>query len=66
VETWTVTHDRAGPTGAVVIGRRDDGARFIANTPADAALWDAMQREDFVGRAGRVRNDGVHNLFVPG
>jgi len=69
IETWTVAHDRQGPASAVLFGRLQggphDGARFIANTPADAALWDAMQREDFIGRAGCVRHDGQRNVFTP-
>jgi len=69
IETWTVVHDQQGPNNAVLFGRLltgpEAGARFIANTPADPALWQAMQREDFIGRRGRVRNDGRRNLFVP-
>jgi acetyl-CoA C-acetyltransferase len=65
VESYTVTHDGKGPNGAVVIGRLDDGSRFIANTPPDAALWAAMQTGDFLGRRGRVHNDGRINRFVP-
>ena len=72
IETYTVTHDKAGPTGAIVIGRLAGtvGAgqmadRFIANTPVDAALLAAMQTEDFLGRPGRVRNDGQRNVFLP-
>ena len=66
VESYTVTHDGKGPNGAVVIGRLDDGTRFIANTQADAAVWDEMQDQDFLGRRGRVGNDGRTNCFVPG
>lgn len=66
VETYTVSHDGKGPVNAVVIGRLADGSRFIANTPADAGLWQAMQAEDFLGRRGRVSNDGRVNRFVPG
>lgn len=66
VESYTVSHDGKGPVNAVVIGRLDDGSRFIANTPPDAALWQAMQTEDFLGRRGRVQHDGQVNRFVPG
>lgn len=66
VETYTVSHDAKGPVNGVVIGRLDDGSRFIANTPPDADLWAAMQTEDFLGRRGRVGNDGRINRFVPG
>ena len=54
IETYTVSHDGKGPSNGVVIGRLDDGTRFIANTPADAALWAEMETVDFLGRRGRV------------
>ena len=66
IETYTVTHDRQGPSGAIVIGRLADDSRFIANTPVDAGLLAAMQTEDFLGRPGQVRNDGQRNVFTPG
>jgi len=66
VETYTVTHDGKGPNGALVIGRLDDGTRFIANTAPDAVLWAEMETEDFLGRRGQVSNDGRVNLFAPG
>ena len=61
-----MTDAAKGPVNAVVIGRLDDGSRFIANTPPDAALWQAMQTEDFLGRRGRVQHDGRINRFSPG
>ena len=66
VETWTVVHDAQSPTGAIVIGRLADGARFLANTPLDAALLAEMQARDQIGRAGRVRNDALRITFTPG
>ena len=66
VESYTVTHDAKGPNNAVVIGRLDDGTRFIANTAPDAALWAEMEAQDFLGRRGRVQNDGRVNRFLPG
>jgi acetyl-CoA C-acetyltransferase len=65
VETYTVTHDGRGPAGAVVIGRLDNGHRFIANTPADPALWAEMQAQDFLDRRGQVSHDGERNVFTP-
>ncbi len=65
VESYTVTHGAQGPNNAVVIGRLDDGSRFIANTAPDTALWAEMQTQEFLGRRGRVHNDGSINCFVP-
>jgi acetyl-CoA C-acetyltransferase len=55
----------------IVIGRLGNGekpgARFIANTPADADLMRAMTREEFVGASGRVSFDAEseRNVFSP-
>ncbi len=65
IETYTVMNERTGPTAAILMGRLDDGTRFIANTEADADLLAEMQDADFIGRAGKVRNDGTRNLFSP-
>jgi hypothetical protein len=47
-----------------VIGRLDDGRRFLAVLPRDPALLDAMERSEQVGRPGTVRQDGDRNLFA--
>ena len=67
-ETYTVTHGARGATGAVVIGRLAGGERFIANTgpEPDPGLLADMQITDYLGRAGRVSNDGRVNRFTPG
>ncbi len=65
IATWTVVHDAKGATSAIVLGQTDDGARFIANTPADVGLLAEMQDVDQISRKGRVQNDGVQNTFVP-
>lgn len=65
VETYTVMHDQKGPASAIIMGRLSGGERFIANTAPDAGLFDEMKRTDFLGRRGRVRNDGRQNLFAP-
>ena len=66
IETYTVMHDRKGPSFSILYGRLDDGRRFIANTPSDPDLLQEMEKTDFLGRKGRVStSDGV-NTFVPG
>lgn len=65
IETYTVLHDRDGaPETGIVIGRLQDGSRFWANTPADAALLAAMESEEFIGRPGKVRHDATTTLNV--
>ncbi len=66
IETYTVVHGRDGaPERGIVIGRLDDGRRFLANIPADdRAALDALEREEGVGRRGRVRHDPSTNTNV--
>jgi acetyl-CoA C-acetyltransferase len=67
IETYTVLHDRDGaPVRGLVIGRLDDGRRFLAVTPDDRATLDGLMAEEGVGRRGRVgTRDGV-GWFEPG
>lgn len=65
VETYTVLHDRKGPSFSIVFGRLDDGRRFIANTAADQELLAEMERTDFLGRSGTVSHADGRNTFAP-
>jgi acetyl-CoA C-acetyltransferase len=66
IETYTVLHDRDGaPVRGIVVGRLDDGARFLANTPSDRVVLDALVRDEAIGRAGVVRRHGETNRFDP-
>jgi len=66
VEAYTVVHGRDGaPQHGVVIGRQEDGARFIARLPAEADVLGAFEREEGVGRAGRVRGTADGAVFDP-
>jgi acetyl-CoA C-acetyltransferase len=66
IETYTVLCDRDGaPLRGIVVGRTEDGRRFLANTPADRPLLELAMREEAIGRRGRVTRDGETNLFVP-
>jgi acetyl-CoA C-acetyltransferase len=65
VETYTVVFDdQAAPRLGIVVGRLDDGRRFLANIPqGDRALLDALVREDSVGARGRVARENGLNVF---
>jgi acetyl-CoA C-acetyltransferase len=65
VETYTVIHDKAGPSGGLLFGRLPDGTRFMANTPTDRGLLDDMESREFIGVQGNVVNDGKTNVFSP-
>jgi acetyl-CoA C-acetyltransferase len=66
VETYTICHTRGIPDRGIVIGRlADSGQRFLANTPVDSELFDSMIKEEQIGRAGTVENEGELNIFFP-
>ena len=66
VETYTLFHDNKGrPVNGVIIGRLEDGRRFLANPERDKHILDAMMKQEFIGTQGKVRPvDGV-NIFSP-
>jgi acetyl-CoA C-acetyltransferase len=67
IETYTVVHGREGVRMGVVIGRDDQGRRFVAQTPDDPVVLRDLESREGVGRTGSVgpHPDGVRNLFVP-
>jgi len=66
IETWTVVFGRTGePETGIVLGRLEDGARFLAHTPSDPALLDELVTRDAIGRRGRVTAGSPVNLFTP-
>lgn len=67
IETYTVMHRPDGPEHGLIIGRlAGTGARFLANTPQDAATLMDLEENGDVGRPGRVSHADGRNLFVPG
>lgn len=65
IETYTVIYGRAGVERALVIGRLEDGRRFIAETPDDADTLERMISQDMLGARGTVSTGTPKNLFVP-
>ncbi len=72
LEAYSVVFDRSGaPQHGIVMGRLSSEAdtkakRFIANVMGDRSLLDAMTREEFVGRTGRVETADDTNQWHPG
>jgi acetyl-CoA C-acetyltransferase len=65
-ETYTVIYGRDGaPERGIVIGRLDDGARFIANTPADRDALEAFAAVENVGRRGTLSVRDGRACFEP-
>jgi acetyl-CoA C-acetyltransferase len=66
VETYTVIFDRNNlPNKGIVIGKKEDGKRFVAYTPSDPALFSAIMKEDFCGVSGTVVSKDKINTFTP-
>jgi len=66
LETYTVMHGRSGaPERGVVVGRLDDGRRFLAELPADRAALEDFEAREGVGRRGRVTHADGRNRFEP-
>ncbi|MFK7977989.1 MAG: acetyl-CoA acetyltransferase [Halioglobus sp.] len=63
IETYTVIHGRTGVERALIIGRLEDGKRFIAETPDDEATLARMLSEDMLGATGTVTTGEEKNLF---
>jgi len=58
VEAYSVGFDRSGePDAAIVVGRMEEGSRFIANTARDRDLLLWMTQEEMVGRRATVCQD---------
>jgi len=65
VETYTVVHSREGPSKAIVIGRLNDGTRFLSNTEKDEMTLKTMMQEEMLGAKGSVSFNGKKNIFKP-
>lgn len=64
VETYTVVHGREGPMMGIVVGRLENGDRFVAHTPKDLATLQSWMDADCVGRKGIVTAGDPTNTFV--
>lgn len=66
LDSYTVEHDRTGaPVRGVVVGRFDDGSRFVAQTPSDSEFLTEFEAEERIGTTGKVRDDGPVLAFEP-
>lgn len=65
IETYTVVHDRNGPMLGIIIGRLEDGSRFVANTPAEKAVLGDLMAHEGLKRTGTVRHEAGKNIFTP-
>lgn len=64
VETYTVAHSRDGcPERGLIIGRTDDGRRFIANTPTSREFLEDLMKNEVIGLAGKTSDAGTTRIF---
>ena len=67
VETYTIVYRRDGACErGTVLGRLEDGRRFVARLPDDRTLLDALTRSEGVGLRGQVRTENGVGRFEPG
>jgi acetyl-CoA C-acetyltransferase len=66
VDAYTVVHGRGGAAErGIVLGRLDDGRRFVAALPADADVLTSFEVAEGVGRTGRLTSSDGRNTFEP-
>ena len=65
IETYTVVNSREGPTKAIIIGRMEDGKRFVANTERNENLLTKMMQKEMLNATGTVKFDNSRNIFQP-
>ena len=66
IETYTVMYDRKAPIQGIVFGREQEtGRRFVANTPADAAVMQDLVDREGLDRPGSVQTVDGLNVFTP-
>ena len=66
IEAYTMMHDREGtPELGTVVGRLEDGRRFLADTPSERGFLEDFVATEEVGRSGRVKHIDGRNVFDP-
>ena len=66
IETYTAVYDREGaPARGIIVGRSDDGKRFVANTPGDKDLLQDLVAKEGVGRRGNLSVADGMQVFTP-
>jgi acetyl-CoA C-acetyltransferase len=64
IEACAVGFDKEGPSRGMLIGRMEDGRRFLANTPrGDMAALQTLMDCDPVGMQGQVTPGEKVNRF---
>lgn len=64
IETYTVACNREGPVSGIVVGRLDNGTRFLANTSSGSDFLQRFMSMDQLGATGVVESRNGKNLFT--
>ena len=66
IETYTVSFDKSGaPSKGIIIGRDENGQRFLANTRSDTSMLNEIcEKDGAIGRSGTIARKGKLNLFT--
>ncbi len=66
IETYTAVYDREGdPARGIIVGKSDDGRRFVANAPGDKGLLKDLVSKEGVGRKGTLSVADGLQVFTP-
>lgn len=65
IETYTVACNREGPVSGIVVGRLNNGTRFLANTSSDSAFLRHFMNHDQLETTGIVQTVNGKNIFTP-
>ena len=65
LETYTVIHDRDGrPVSSIIIGRLEDGRRFLASGEDKEDVYREMMEREVIGEKGTVNCRQGVNVFI--
>lgn len=64
IEAFTASYQDDVPVRGIVVGRMQDGRRFVANTDPEPAVLERLVSEDLVGVSGRVHSGPEGNHFT--
>ncbi|MCP4753418.1 MAG: acetyl-CoA acetyltransferase, partial [Proteobacteria bacterium] len=64
VETYTIEHSRDGkPQRGLIIGRTDDGRRFLSHTPTNREFLQNLMEDEIIGLPGKSVFNGETQIF---
>jgi acetyl-CoA C-acetyltransferase len=62
IETYTLVYNRGVATLGMVVGRLDDGRRFLANTEDESSLAIMVGESELIGRKVQVHHKANKNI----